>query len=114
MKGELWWKYARATPFYEELLARMVDFKAKNKNINIELSNLRNELMQMHFPNINYHDKLSYVMQRIPYFELKKFIYKLKKVFSFGERHKYYQEKYNRTKKLIKDAKALKKQYKIV
>lgn len=114
LKGYLWWQFARQTVFYEELLARMVEFKAKNKNINVELKNLRGELTSIYFPNINYNDKLSYVMQRIPYFEIKKFIYKLKKAVSFGERHKYYQEKYNRTKKLIKDAKALKKQYKIV
>ena len=88
----------------------MIDFKLKNGNI--ELKKLRNEFAQLHLPNINYHDKLSYVMRRISYLELKKFMYKLKKAFSFGERHKKYQEKYSRIKNLIKDAKKLKKEYK--
>jgi len=121
--SEQWWFFARMLDFYPEILERTLILVSSMRtelrrshlpNIAHQFGRIRAELENKHFPIINYHDKLLYVMQRIPYFELKKFMYKLKKSFSFGERHKYYQEKYNRTKKLIKDAKALKKQYKIV
>lgn len=102
--SEQWWTFARTLDFYPEILEKSL----------IEISTIRTELRRVHLPNISYHDKLLYVMQRIPYFEFKKFIYKLKKAFSFGKQRKYYKEKYNRTKKIIKDAKTLKKQYKIV
>jgi hypothetical protein len=99
-------KYLRKTPFYEEIILNMVKVPPS------EDLKLRKELALIHFPNINYHDKLQYVMCRIPYFKLKKFSYKIKKAFSCGDRRKRYQEKYDKIEKLIKDAINLKKQYK--
>lgn len=45
------------------------------------------------------------------HFRLKKFGYALKKAFAFGERYAKYNDKYQKTKQLIKDAKKLKKSY---
>lgn len=53
-KADLWWEYARKTPFYEEILARMVEFKAGSSNAaNIGIAQLRDEFVKIHFPNIN-------------------------------------------------------------
>ena len=105
-----WWKYARKTPFYEEIIAKLSSFKSSSSEKNIQ--SLRNEFEHVHFPIINYHDKLSYIMQRIFYFQLKKFWYKIKRAFAFGKRREKYQGKYVRIKNLIKDARKLKKEYK--
>lgn len=118
-KADIWWQYARQTPFYEEILARLIDFKASKAQENISaVSALRAEFAKVHFPNINnrfgageYNAKLSFVMNHLLHFRLKKFGYALKKAFAFGERYAKYNDKYQKTKQLIKDAKKLKKSY---
>lgn len=114
--GELWWKYARQTPFYEEILARMVKFQSGNKPVACEVPQLRNELAKTHFPNINNHFaaneaemRLLYVLNHLFYFRCKKFWYACKKAFAFGKRYDKYNQKYSYTKKTIKDAKHLSK-----
>lgn len=97
----------------------MIDFKASKAQENISaVSALRAEFINIHFPNINkhfgaleYNAKLSFVMNHLLHFRLKKFGYALKKVFAFGERYAKYNDKYQKTKQLIKDAKKLKKSY---
>lgn len=115
----IWWKYARQTPFYEEILARLSDFRAVQKlpKPQSDAPQLRNELTKIHFPNINNHfaanerqTKLLFVMDHLGRFKMKKAYYAVKKAFAFGEKHKKYQQKYDAIKALIKDAKSFKKQ----
>lgn len=120
LKGNIWWQYARQTPFYEEILARLINFRISQQlpKSQGDVLQLRNEIAKVHFPNINnrfwvgeYNAKLSFVMNHLLHFRLKKFDYALKKAFAFGERYAKYNDKYQRTKQLIKDAKTLKKSY---
>lgn len=120
LKGNIWWQYARQTPFYEEILARLINFRITQQlpKSQGDVLQLRNEIAKVHFPNINkrfwvgeYNAKLSFVMNHLLHFRLKKFDYALKKAFAFGERYAKYNDKYQRTKQLIKDAKTLKKSY---
>ena len=83
-----------------------------------DVFSLRAEFAKVHFPNINnrfgageYNAKLSFLMNHLLHFRLKKFGYALKKAFAFGERYAKYNDKYQKTKQLIKDAKKLKKSY---
>lgn len=130
-QAQIWWKYARMTPFYEDIVRRMVIFSTQKDSQTIILSKndimnsqsnvvsaLRAEFAKVHFPNINnrfgageYNAKLSFVMNHLLHFRLKKFGYALKKAFAFGERYAKYNDKYQKTKQLIKDAKKLKKSY---
>lgn len=119
-KADIWWQYARQTPFYEEILARLIDFRVSQQlpKSQGDVLQLRNEIAKVHFPNINnrfgageYNAKLSFVMNHLLHFRLKKFGYALKKAFAFGERYAKYNDKYQKTKQLIKDAKKLKKSY---
>ncbi|MBO6288954.1 MAG: DUF4422 domain-containing protein [Alphaproteobacteria bacterium] len=82
-----------------------------------DCNQLRNELANVHFPNINNHfaanelqTKLLFVMHHLGRFKAKKAYYGIKKAFAFGEKHKKYQQKYDAIKALIKDANAFKKQ----
>lgn len=122
--NELWWQYAKFSPFYEECLWRMKGLetihinKAISVKIDSDLNLLRQEFAKVHFPNINnrfgageYNAKLSFVMNHLLHFRLKKFGYALKKAFAFGERYAKYNDKYQKTKQLIKDAKKLRKSY---
>ena len=99
LKGELWWKFARNTPFYEELLSKMVDFKTKNKDINNR------------FISNEYNLKLNYVLDHILLFKWIKLKYKIEKIFSLGDKREKYKRKYKNVKKLIKDAQLLKQQF---
>jgi lipopolysaccharide biosynthesis glycosyltransferase len=115
--ADIWWKYARQTPFYEEILAQMVNFKAGNTmSANNEIAKLRDEFTKIHFPNINNTFALQkkeiqflFITQHLLAFRLKKIRYLLKKVFSFGKTHAKYQRKYESLKTLIKEAKRFKK-----
>lgn len=90
--SDIWWEYARKTPFYEEILSRMVNFQTANK----EQDSKQTQLL--------------YVASNINSFRLKKLIYKLKKTFSSGKRQAKYKNKYNQIKHLLKEAKNFKKQ----
>ena len=119
-KAEIWWNYARKTPFYEDILAKMICFQvSNNKPKNEEVGHLRREFERIHFPTINdkfasedYNAKLNYVMRRLPYFALKKLGYKIRIAFAFGQKRQNLQYKLNTVKRLMKDAKNLKKSYK--
>lgn len=115
----VWWQYARQTPFYEEILARLIDFRISQKDpqIDVNVAQLRQEFVNIHFPNINNHFaknekdmKLLFVMAHPVKFRLKKWCYGIKKAFAFGKRHKKYQNKFNAVKQLIKEAKIYEKQ----
>lgn len=82
-----------------------------------DISHLRQEFIDIHFPNINnrfganeYNTKLLYVLNHLATYRVKKAIYAVKKAFAFGKRHEKYQAKYNNVKALIKEAKKFKKQ----
>ena len=50
--SELWWQYARQTPFYEEILQRLIDFRIsqiKPQANTPEIQQLRKEFVQVHF-----------------------------------------------------------------
>ena len=122
--ADIWWKYARKTPFYEEILRRLLIFSTEQdakkmlemrniliSNQNKEVAKLRNEFEKIHFPNINqrftnneYFIKLLFVTKHLWYFRLKKWRYGIKEKFSFGEKQQKYRDKYSMLKKLIKDA----------
>lgn len=118
-KAHLWWGYARKSPFYEECISRLIESKNTQNNSlinNNEVSALRKEFIDVHFPNINSHFsknerdmKLQFVMNHLFRFKIKKYYYGFKKSISFGKRHKKYQQKYDIASKLIKDAKCYKR-----
>lgn len=118
-KADIWWSYARKTPFYEEILARLIDFRItqrKNEFITPDITKLRQELANVHFPNINkhfavdeYQTKMLFVLNHLGRFKAKKAYFAVKKAFAFGEKHKKYQKKYDVVKQLIRDAKEFKK-----
>lgn len=82
----IWWEYARKTPYYEEILQRLV----MNNNINND--NLR---------------KVQYISNHLFYFYLKKLVYKIKT--HFPSKKKKYKQKYMILKQLLKEAKTLRK-----
>lgn len=116
--ADIWWQYARQTPFYEEIIARLIDFRiSQQRPQNQDVLQLRKEIGSVHFPNINNRfarderqTKLLFVMDHLGRFKMKKSYYGIKKAFAFGEKHKKYQQKYDSVKALIKDAKSFKKQ----
>jgi hypothetical protein len=80
------------------------------------VAQLRSEFVEIHFPNINNHFaidekkfKLLFVMENLTHFKLKKWEYAVKKTLSFGARHQKYQQKYDKVRALIKEAKRFKK-----
>lgn len=87
-KAEIWWNYAKRTPFYEEILVRLIYFKTALNT---------NEI------------KLLFVIEHIVRFKFKKYYYAFKKTFVFGSRRQKYQQKYRTIKTLIKEAKKYKK-----
>lgn len=106
-KAEIWWQYARKTPFYEEILQRMVQFNVSSPgNMNNEIANIRSEIV-----NNQYNQKLLYTMKHMLYFNLKKYYYKCKG-FVFGKNNEKYKKKYKIVKTLLKDANSLNKQLK--
>lgn len=58
-----------------------------------------------------YNLKLNYILDHMLLFKCIKLKYKIKKAFSFGEKHERYKRKYKNVKQLINDAKQLKKQF---
>lgn len=116
-KANIWWNYAKSTPFYEEIIYKMIYFwVSKFNDYHNEVPALRNEFIKIHFPNINSHFsknerdmKLLFVMNHLFSFQLKKYYYCFKKAFAFGQKHQKYQQKYDIVKNLIKDAKRYKK-----
>ena len=86
----IWWEYARKTPFYEEILARMIDYKIHSD---------KGE------------EQLLFVANHSFVFLFKKWYYKLKKSFSFSKyRKEKYKTKHKKLKVIIKNARKLKKQ----
>lgn len=108
------WDFIKCTPFYEDLIFSLMRNKGEFKDDDI--LQLRNEFTKIHFPNINNHFaknekemKLLFVMDHPVKFKLKKWYFGFKKAFAFGQKHQKYQQKYDITKNLIKDAKRYKK-----
>ena len=94
--ADIWWSYARQTPFYEEILARLMDFRISQK------------------PQSPIDLHVIYMLLHPLYFKLKKIWYKIKKkIGSKSHRHKY-KEKYKKLKQELKEAKKLKNKIKKV
>lgn len=49
----IWWKYARLSPFYEEIIQK--DLFIPHQNYTDEINKLRSEFSNIHFPNMNAH-----------------------------------------------------------
>ena len=110
--GHYFWKYALKSPFFEEIITQMMVLKMpQNDSQHKELEVLRHEFEYSHFPNINNQFKLTYVMNHLLKFRLKKLYYKCCKMFSFGNTYKKYSDKYKSAKQLINDAKKLRRFY---
>lgn len=120
-KADIWWKFARQTPFYEEILQRLTAHtETPGKPTNTDsAAQLRGEFISTHFPNINnrfnkgeYQTKLLYVMEHMAHYRLLKIKYAIQKTFTFGATHKRYQKNYNAAAALLKDARRFRKQIK--
>ncbi|MCQ2581831.1 MAG: hypothetical protein MJ170_02505 [Alphaproteobacteria bacterium] len=86
--ADIWWSYARRTPFYEEILVRIMDLKAPSH------PEFRNLYMTIH-----------------PfYFLLKKWRYRLLTHLTFGKKKEKYTKKYTTLKAKIKEQKEFVKQ----
>lgn len=81
--AKIWWGYARKTPFYEEILARLMDFKVTQKLPTIYM---------MEHPFRNFVKKISY---------------KIKKQIGSKAYRSKYKEKYNRINSKLKEIKNL-------
>lgn len=101
LRGEIWWEYAKQTPFYEEILRRLVDFKISQKLPTPQ----HGEITQ--FQKNEREMRLLYVIEHRIHFKVIKWKYALKKAFSFGEEHKRHQRKYDAAKNLLKEAEQL-------
>lgn len=120
-KADIWWKFARKTPFYEEILQRLAEKNSdSDKSTPIDYgAQLRQEFIATHFPNINnrfssneYKTKLLYALSHMWYFRFMKLRYAICKAFSFGKKNSKYAFKYEASKKLLKDARRFRKQMK--
>ena len=96
--ADIWWEYARQTPFYEEILARLMDFKISQINQNPQ---------EMNFQPI-------YMLMHPLYFKIKKWRYHLFKHLTFGKTRKHYKEKYKKLKEQMKAARRMSKTFKKV
>ena len=90
-KADIWWEYARRTPFYEEIFAQLLDAK---------ISQNKKEI------------RLRCVAHHMAKFMFKKALYRIMKTFYFGKKNKEYQLKYDKVKTLIREAKHYKKIFK--
>ena len=100
---QIWWKYAKLSPFYEKILCNLLMSKE--------------EMFKKHFCNINKRFenteqmlKWNFVINHMFTFKLKKIKYKLKTYFSLGIKSQKNYEKYKSISKKIKEAKKYKKQ----
>lgn len=84
----LWWQYAQKTPFYEEILSRLIDFKISERLKVFNQQKLNNTLLYMALHPV--------------YFRLKKLRYRLMKHITFGKKKEKYEEKYKSLKTQIK------------
>lgn len=127
--ADVWWKYAHSTVYYEEILKRLVIFSTEHEaqnivnvrniliaNQNKMVNQLRLEFETIHFPNINkrfslneYNLKLLFVMEHRLYFFIKKIIYAVKIMLSYGARKQIYKSKYLKCKQLLTDMSNLQK-----
>ena len=82
--AEIWWHYARQTPFYEEILLRMVQSNTITPNINKEM--------------------VKHISNRFKY-RLRYLKYKLLKPITFGKLRKKYKQKKKKYKQLLKQIK---------
>lgn len=97
-KAEIWWSYAKKTPFYEEILARLIDFKISQKS-----------KIQIDFNN---NMRMFYITNHLFYFKLKKLRYRLMKHITFGKKKEKYKAKYKTLKSEIKAARRFVKELK--
>ena len=77
--------------------------------INFRVSQQKPQMNSAAIQTIEYNTKLLFVSEHCLRFKIKKFWYKFKKAFAFGQRYQKYNQKYQNVKKLLKDARKLKK-----
>jgi lipopolysaccharide biosynthesis glycosyltransferase len=98
-RADLWWSYARRTTFYEEIVARMVEYQVGNIKT---VDNATNA-------TVNKSARLAYVSQHLLSFRWKKWRYQVKKSLLFGDKRPKYLDKYRSVRELIKEAKEFRK-----
>lgn len=89
VSAEVWWGFARQTPFYEELMCKLFDSRISSNN--------------------SHQIKLLYILEHLTKFRLKKIWYKVKMNLTSGEKRKRYQERYSDIARLFNEAVSLKK-----
>lgn len=115
LRGEIWWEYASQTPFYGEIITRLVNFRIAQQN---NSTGLCQSFANMYIPHIKkrftvneYNDRLLFISEHQLYFKLKKWRYWFRKILSFGDQHKKYEDKYKKNRQLLKDAEELRKKF---
>ena len=118
--AEIWWSYAQSSPYYEEIVARSIDFRMRQSlpEMNSAIANISSEFSRIHFPNINRsfgriekESFLLFVAENIWKFRFKKIYFSAKKVFAFGKRHEKYKCKYDNIKHIFDELKKMRKKY---
>ncbi len=98
-KAGLWWDYAKKTPFYEEIFTRFVTQCSE------QIMLLRKEFELMHFPNINYQAQMLYLLTHKAHFRMELIRCAIMKLVTSGKKREKYSGKYEKVKKMLRDAK---------
>lgn len=113
--AEIWWRYARETPFYEEIILQLVLpvlISKANDQTNALISkaiNQTNGYISAVNTQTNTNVYLTYVLSNLTLFKLKKNAYRMLKLLTWGKARQRFTQKHRRTKNLIKAAVALKR-----
>lgn len=87
--AEKWWSYARHTPFYEEIIIQYI----------------ASETNAQQYTNIY----LSYILSNLTRYKIKKNVYRVLKLVTWGKPQQRFTQKHRKTKELIKAATMLKR-----
>lgn len=110
-KAGIWWNYAKATPFYEVILTRMIDFRASQSQNNEQITLLRKEFEYTHFPNINYQSQMLYLLTHKSHFRMELIRCAIMKLVTSGKKREKYSSKYEKVKKMLRDAKDFRRRF---
>ena len=115
-KADIWWSIAKETPFYEEMLSTLLKHQIIGCN---NVSQLRNELQNVHFPRINQHfatDEhrmfLLFVSEHLFFFSFKRLSYWIKMHVVRKDKREKYRNKFIRVSSSLTQAKSMKKAWK--
>jgi lipopolysaccharide biosynthesis glycosyltransferase len=109
-KADLWWSYASRTPFFAEILARLMDLKAEvavKSTVTTAQSAVHtaNEVVR----TLNHTTQLAYVSSHLLSFRWRKLRYQVKKTLLSGDKRSKYLDKYRSVRELIKEAERFRK-----